>query len=252
MQTQEQTKQVLGEDVVQLIVFDLGKEEFGVKIVDIREIIETRNVTAIPNSPEFIKGLINVRGEIVATIDLRSRFFLKEEEGYKSKHIIITKQKENLFGLMVDEVTEVLRLPKANIKLAPEILTRTNREYVKGVVTLDNRLIILLDLEKVLSEEELMKLGELGRKHYKKIEETKSENWKKKDKFIEDEFIKAKLLEAELGKGELVDNGDKKIAKLEVEFGKDKIVDIDEKIPEMETIKKLKKQKNKKVTVPVA
>lgn len=210
----EETKQILREDVVQLIVFNLGEEEFGVKIEEIREIIETKHITSIPDSPGFIKGLINVRGEIVAAIDLKARFFLIGEKDYESKHIIIAQQEKNLFGLMVDEVTEVLRLPKANIKLAPEILTKTNREYVKGVVSIGNRLIILLDLEKVLSEEELMKLGELGKKHYKKIEETKSEDLKK-DKFLEGKFLK------------------------------DEFVDSDEKVSEMEDDKKSEKQKKK-------
>ncbi len=188
---QEGTKQqILEADVIQLIIFNLGEEEFGVRIDEIREIIETKDITSIPDSPEFIKGLTNVRGEIVAAIDLRARFFLIEEKDYESKHIIITEQEKNLFGVMVDEVTEVMRLPEANIKMAPDIITRMNRKYVNGLITLEDRLIILLDLKKVLSEEELIKLSEINRRHFKKIEGEKSEDIKK-GKFIERDMEEA-------------------------------------------------------------
>ncbi len=149
--------------IVQLIVFRLGDEEFGVEIGEVREIIRTGAVTPIPDSPEFIKGVINVRGEIVATIDLKTRFLLPTDEGAESRHTIITEQEKNVFGLMVDEVAEVLRIPETEVKAAPELVTKIHQEYVSGVVTMSNRLIILVDLAKVLSEEELTRLTEAQR-----------------------------------------------------------------------------------------
>lgn len=146
--------------IVQLIVFNLGEEEFGVEIGAVREIIRTGTITPIPDSPEFIKGVINVRGEIVATIDLKARFFSRAKEDIESKHILITAQENNLFGLMVDEVTEVLRVPETGVKPAPELVAKVQEQYVSGIVTLENRLIILLDLAKVLSVEELARLAE--------------------------------------------------------------------------------------------
>ena len=150
--------------LVQLIVFTLSDEEFGAEIGQVREIIKTGTITPIPDSPAFIKGVTNVRGEIVAAIDLRARFVLSGEHDAPSKHIVLTQQGQNLFGLMVDEVTEVLRVPDTEIKPAPEVITRMHEEYVNGVVTLNNRLIILLDLPKVLSEEELTRMSEAQRK----------------------------------------------------------------------------------------
>ena len=150
--------------IVQLIVFNLGSEEFGVEIGAVREIIRTGAITPIPDSPEFIKGVINVRGEIVATIDLKTRFFSRTKKDVESKHILITAQENNLFGLMVGEVTEVLRVPATGIKPAPELVTKVQQKYLSGVLALDNRLIILLDLAKVLSVEELARLADAQRK----------------------------------------------------------------------------------------
>src|ERR1051326_9088797 len=145
--------------IVQLIVFHLGDEEFGIPIGEVREIIKAGAVTPIPEAPNFVRGLINVRGEIVATIDLRSRFSLGAPNVEEPKHTVITRQGDTLFGLMVDEVTEVLRIPEAEIKRTPELAANHTDFYVTGVLPLDSRLIILLDLSRVLSEDELRELS---------------------------------------------------------------------------------------------
>ena len=152
--------------VIQLIVFDLGDEEYGADINQVREIIRTGTITPIPDSPEFIKGISNIRGEVPVIIDLKARFFLaRVEREVEDRHIVITEQEKNIFGLLVDEVTEVLRIPQTDIKSAPELVTRIDREYVSGVITLEDRLIILLDLAKVLSAEELARLTEFSQRH---------------------------------------------------------------------------------------
>jgi len=151
--------------VIQLIVFNLDDEEYGADINQVREIIRTGTITPIPDSPDFIKGVSNVRGEIPVIIDLKARFFLPIKKDATNKHIVITKQEKNIYGLLVDEVTEVLRIQETEIKSAPELVTRIDREYVSGVITLDNRLIILLDLTKVLSAEQLARLTELTQRH---------------------------------------------------------------------------------------
>ncbi len=154
----EQEKQI-----VQLIVFHLEDEEFGVPISEVREIIATGPVTPIPNSPKFIVGVINVRGEVPVVINLKERFNLRKKKEMESKHIVLTEQDKNLFGLLVDEVTEVLRVEENTITKAPELVTRVHEDYVKGVLTIDNRLILLLDLTKVLSEEDLERYTEISR-----------------------------------------------------------------------------------------
>ena len=155
-----------GTKIIQLIVFNLGDEEYGADINQVREIIRTGTITPIPDSPDFIKGVSNVRGEIPVVIDLKSRFFLPStNRELEDRHIVITEQDRNIFGLLVDEVTEVLRIPETDIKSAPELVTKIERQYVNGVITLENRLIIMLDLAKVLSTEELARLSEFSQRH---------------------------------------------------------------------------------------
>jgi len=148
--------------IVQLIVFNLEEEEYGAGIDQIREIIRVGPITPVPGSPDFIKGVTNVRGEITLVVDLKECFFLQRKKEAENKHIVITEQKKNLFGLMVDEVTEVLRVSETEVKPTPELITRINNTYINGVITLKNRLIILLDLAKVLSEEEFTRLTEVS------------------------------------------------------------------------------------------
>ena len=150
------------QQIVQLIVFHLENEEFGVPISEVREIIATGPVTPIPNSPKFIVGVINVRGEVPVVINLKERFNLQAKREMESKHIVLTEQAKNLFGLLVDEVTEVLRVEEKTISKAPDLVTRIHEDYVKGVLTIDNRLILLLDLPKVLSEEGLERYTEIS------------------------------------------------------------------------------------------
>jgi len=162
-----QKSQYAQDDIIQLIVFNLGGEEFSADIRQVREIILRGIITPIPDSPEFILGVTNVRGEITVVIDLKARFFLSQEKGAQNKHIIITEQEKNLYGLMVDEVTQVLRIPENSIKPAPKLVTKIDRKYIKGVITLDDRLILLINLTEVLSEDDLTRLAALNQEQRK-------------------------------------------------------------------------------------
>jgi len=150
------TELVEDQPLIQLIVFIAGNEEFGVPIDSVREIIKVGAITPIPDSPGYIKGIINVRGEIVTALDIKKRFSLTAKKNVEIKHIIVTKQEDGLFGLMVDEVIEVLRIKQSEIKPPPALITKIHKKYVTGVVTHDERLIILLDLAKVLAQKDLL------------------------------------------------------------------------------------------------
>src|SRR3984957_391171 len=173
------------QQIVQLIVFHLEDEEFGVPISEVREIIATGPVTPIPNSPKFIVGVINVRGEVPVVIDLKERFSLRKKKEIESKHIVLTEQDKNLFGLLVDEVTEVLRVEENTITKAPDLVTKIHEDYVKGVLTIDNRLILLLDLAKVLSEEGLERYTEVSGSRRFDTSSKASKQVKDEDKPIE-------------------------------------------------------------------
>lgn len=166
--------------IIQLIVFCAGGENFGVKIEEVREIIKIGMITPIPESPTFIKGIINVRGEIVTAIDIKARFSLAPKNEIESKHIIVTKNDDNLFGLIVDEVIEVLRMQKKDIKSAPSFLDKINEKYVSGIVSHEERLIILLDIDQVLSRQELIQMARATKSYDKKTTSTKGKSIKHK------------------------------------------------------------------------
>lgn len=147
----------------QVVIFRLADEEFGIEIVQTREIIRMQDITPMPKAPEFIRGVINLRGQIIAVMNLAKKFGLKEKEQSEKMRIIVTEVKENTLGLIVDEVLEVLRIPENNIEPAPEMIqSNIDAEFIKGVGKIENRLIILLDVEKILSREEVRQVSTLS------------------------------------------------------------------------------------------
>jgi purine-binding chemotaxis protein CheW len=163
MTNRSSTLKTKEQQLVQLIVFQSGNEEFCIPINDVQEIIKVVPITPIPDSPYYMRGLINVRGDIVAIIDIKTLFLLNATENNSPKHIIITKQKSGIYGLMVDEVVEVLRVKAADINKNPSTIINLHEKYVDGVVIDENRLIILLNLSSMLAQEELFKLSTTDR-----------------------------------------------------------------------------------------
>ncbi len=142
------------DDMLQLVSFKLGDEEFGVDIMQVQEIIRMQNITSVPNAPDFVEGVINLRGRVIPIIDLRKRFGLEQKDHDKATRIIVVKVDEITVGLVVDEVSEVLRIPKETVEPPPPIVAGVESEYISGVGKLEDRLLILLDLSKTLSKEE--------------------------------------------------------------------------------------------------
>jgi len=164
------------EHLIQLVVFHIQDEEFGVPIEDIQEIIKVGTITPIPDTPEFIRGVINVRGDIVTTIDIKSRFAITRKKDNIARHVMITRQNDCLFGLIVDEVTEVLRIDEKEIKPPPTMIKQIDKAYLKGIIVYEERLLILLDLARVLSEQEFARLAKIS----KSVKESESPDLIKK------------------------------------------------------------------------
>lgn len=141
-------------DMLQLVSFKLGEEEFGVNILQVREIIRMQQITSFPNAPEFVEGVINLRGRVIPIVALRKRFGLEDKAHSKSTRIIVVKVEEVTIGLIVDEVSEILRLPDDTVEPPPPIIAGIDADYIQGVGKLEDRLLILLDLNKILSGEE--------------------------------------------------------------------------------------------------
>jgi len=146
---------------VQMVAFKLEKEEFAVNIQQVREVLKMTQVTPLPRSARFIEGVINLRGEVIPVVDLRKRFELETQENKEETRIIIVEIRDNKVGLIVDSVTEVLRLPASSIQPPPSGIAGTRTDFIKGVGKIDDRLLILLNLEKILTTEEKIALEEV-------------------------------------------------------------------------------------------
>ena len=145
-------------ETVQVVSFKLGSEEYGVDIAQVQEINRMVAVTHVPRAPQFMEGVINLRGQLIPIIDLRTRFGMPRTEHTKSTRIVVTEVGTKRVGMVVDSVSEVLRLPTDQIEDAPEMITGVDTEYIRGVGKIEDRLIILLDLAKIISGSEKREL----------------------------------------------------------------------------------------------
>jgi len=146
------------QELLQLVSFNLDNEEYGLEILSVQEIIRMQGLTRVPNSPSFVDGVINLRGKVIPVIALRKRFGLAARPNDKQTRIVVTEIGGAIVGFVVDSVSEVLRIPASTIEPAPR-LGSVNQEFVAGVAKLEGRLLILLDVERIMTEEESTALG---------------------------------------------------------------------------------------------
>lgn len=155
----EATNKRQDDELLQLVTFSIGEEEFGVDILKVQEIIRTMEITKVPRAPEFVEGVINLRGKVIPIIDLRRRFGLDFKEHDKDTRIIVIEINNIVVGFVVDAVSEVLRIPTNTVEPPPPVVAGVDSDYISGVGKLQDRLLILLDLDKLLSSEDMDVLG---------------------------------------------------------------------------------------------
>jgi purine-binding chemotaxis protein CheW len=141
-------------ELLQLVSFKIGNEEFGINILNVQEIIKTVHITKVPNAPVFVEGIINLRGRVIPVMDLRTRLNLPKKDQDKDTRIIVLEVNSKTVGFIVDEVNEVLRIPRSITEPPPAMVTGIDSEFITAVGKLEDRLITLIDLEKVLSTDE--------------------------------------------------------------------------------------------------
>jgi purine-binding chemotaxis protein CheW len=143
------------EDRMQLVSFILDKEEYGVEVLKVREIIRMPSITRVPNTPHYVEGVINLRGKVIPIISLRKRFSLDLTDNDSRTRIMVMDMTNELTGFIVDSVAEVIRIASTEIQPAPPVVAGSvDQEYLSGVINRDDRLLVLLDLERLFSQEE--------------------------------------------------------------------------------------------------
>ncbi len=147
----------------QLVVFVMEKEEFACGINSVREVLKMIRVTPLPRSLDFVEGVINMRGDVIPVIDLRRRFGLPEAERTDESRIIIVEVEERMVGLIVDSVREVLSLSNQQIQEAPNQVAGEKTDLITGVGKVDDRMLIILDLDRILTSEEQLALEDISR-----------------------------------------------------------------------------------------
>ena len=150
---QEQAVAAIGEER-QLVVFQLGAELYGVDIARVHEIIRLQTITRVPRAPSFVEGVINLRGKVIPVVDLRRRFGLPTGEHTRATRIVVVEIGDQVVGIIVDSVSEVLRVNTSTVEPPSPVVAGIDSEYLHGIAKLPERLVILLDLDRVLAREE--------------------------------------------------------------------------------------------------
>ncbi|NLT93930.1 MAG: chemotaxis protein CheW [Clostridia bacterium] len=136
----------------QSVIFKIDNVEYGIDILQVNEIVKMQSITKIPNTPKYVEGITNLRGNVIPIINLRTKFNLPSKENDAETRVIVVKIRNKPLGIVVDEVAEVISIDEEKIDKASAISNQINDEFVSGVAKLEDRLIILLDLEKVFKE----------------------------------------------------------------------------------------------------
>ncbi len=147
---------------LQLVSFKIGNEEYGIDILKVQEINRMSQITKVPNTEEYIEGVMNLRGRVIPIVDLRVRLGLEKKNQDKNTRVIFVDLENKTVGFIVDAVNKVLRIPESIIEAPPEIVSGANKEFIKAVGKLEENLLILLDLNKVMGLQEATNIEEMA------------------------------------------------------------------------------------------
>lgn len=150
------------EDLIsQWVTFFLDGEMYGINVLQVQEVLRVNEIAPVPGSPEYALGIINLRGNIVTVIDTRQRFGLRPQEIDDSSRIVIIEIADNVIGILVDSVAEVVYLRESEIESAPNVGSGESSRYIQGVSNRENKLLILVDLNKLLNDDEWKEMSSL-------------------------------------------------------------------------------------------
>ena len=161
MSQKRNVAQNVAEEVLQWVTFQLDRETYGINVMQVQEVLRYTEIAAVPGAPDYVLGIINLRGNVVTVIDTRSRFGLQPAEVSDNSRIVIIEAEKQVIGIMVDSVAEVVYLRASEIDVAPSVGTEESAKFIQGVSNRDGELLILVDLNKLLSDEEWEDIGSL-------------------------------------------------------------------------------------------
>ena len=162
-----QAAQMTGESndtdpILQYVTFKLEGETYGINVMQVQEVLRHTEIAPVPGAPSYVLGIINLRGNVVTVIDTRKRFGLRPSELNEDTRVIIIESDKQVLGILVDSVAEVVYLRASEIETAPNVGNDDNNKYIQGVCNRDGELLILVELEKMLTEDEWEEVSELG------------------------------------------------------------------------------------------
>jgi purine-binding chemotaxis protein CheW len=146
------------DQVLQWVTFHLENETYGVNVMVVKEVLKFQDIAPVPGAPDYVLGIINIRGTVISVINTRRRFGLPDREPDDNTRIVIIEIGRHIIGILVDSVAEVVYLRRSQIETAPQVNKDESARFIQGVCHRDNQLLILVELDKLLSEEELAEL----------------------------------------------------------------------------------------------
>ena len=147
--------------IIQWVTFHLENEKYGIKVMQVQEVLRMTEIAPVPGAPHYVLGIINLRGNVVTVIDTRRRFGLADVENDDETRIVIVEANNNVVGILVDSVAEVVDLKISEIETAPNVGNDESSKYIQGVSSRENELLILVDVNKLLSDEEWQEVASL-------------------------------------------------------------------------------------------
>jgi len=148
------TNKAANDEILQRVTFLLDNETYGINVMQVQEILRYSEIATVPGAPEYVLGIINLRGNVVTVIDTRTRFGLMPADITDSSRIVIIESEKQVIGILVDSVAEVVYLKKSEIEPAPHVGTEESSQFIQGVCNREDGLLILVDLNKLLSDDE--------------------------------------------------------------------------------------------------
>lgn len=155
------TREASNDQVIQWVTFRLADEVYGTEVMQVKEVLRLSEITPVPGAPDYVLGIINLRGNVVTVLDTRRRFGLPEKEPDEASRIVIMEAGDQVFGMLVDSVAEVVYLKASEIESSPNVGNEESARFIQGVYSHDGELLILVDVNKLLTEEEWQDLAEI-------------------------------------------------------------------------------------------